>query len=92
MQRQARVLSVTAAARLATGAYKAAMSGNVYERPLRGCMSIYFRLKWHRSQLSECLHIVQGFEMNPEEWIPYKNLGECEAMDVWEKRLGIVDA
>ncbi len=44
------------------------------------------------SQLSECLHIVQGFEMNPEEWIPYKNLGECEAMDVWEKRLGIVDA
>ncbi|CAK0779997.1 hypothetical protein CVIRNUC_004909 [Coccomyxa viridis] len=39
-----------------------------------------FRVKW------------KGFEMNPEEWIPYKNLGECEAMDVWEKRLGIVDA
>ena len=43
-------------------------------------------------QLSECLLIVQGFEMNPEEWIPYKNLGECEAMDVWEKRLGTVNA
>ena len=43
-------------------------------------------------KLPECLLIVQGFEMNPEEWIPYKNLWECEAMDVWEKRLGIVDA
>ena len=22
--------------------------------------------------------------MDPEEWTPYKNLRDCEAMDVWE--------
>ena len=46
----------------------------------------------HVLPLSECPLIVQGFEMNPEEWIPYKNLGECEAMDVWEMKLGIMDS
>jgi hypothetical protein len=28
--------------------------------------------------------------MNPEEFMPYKNLKECTALDQWEAKLGIL--
>ena len=29
---------------------------------------------------------VQGYELNPEEWIPYKLLAETVALEAWEAR------
>ena len=31
---------------------------------------------------------LQGFEMNPEEWIPYSNVKDNVELDIWESKLG----
>ena len=33
---------------------------------------------------------MQGFEMNPEEWIPYGNIKDVAELDAWEAKLGKV--
>ena len=33
---------------------------------------------------------MQGFEMNPEEWIPYSNIKDIAELDSWEAKLGEV--
>lgn len=31
---------------------------------------------------------TQGFEMNPEEWIPLSNIKDNVELDKWESKLG----
>jgi len=32
---------------------------------------------------------MQGFEMNPEEWIPYTLIKDVAELDKWEEKLGL---
>lgn len=33
---------------------------------------------------------MQGFELNPEEWLKYNNVKECAVLDKWEAELGML--